>query len=188
MTAHDPLWRRTARAVKRTPERMLHASRRAAATRRVQALVGPQRLLFVCFGNICRSPYGHYRAQQMLAGTPHLVRSGGFVGPGRHSPDEAQEAARERQLDLAAHISGPLPASLVRDSTLIVVMDEEQATRINVLLDGAPAAVELLGDFDPEPIETRVVLDPWGKPLEDFRRCYARIDRCLDVLIGALRR
>lgn len=188
MSDHTPLWRRAARAAKHTPDRLRHAARRDAAIARVRALRGEQRLLFVCYGNICRSPYAHYRAEQMLSGSRHRVRSGGFVGPDRHSPPEAQAAALERGVDLAAHISGPLPAALVQDSTLIIVMDEDQAQRITGLLAGATGAVELLGDFDPVPIETRVVLDPWGKPIDEFRTCYARIDRCLDLLIGALQR
>jgi protein-tyrosine phosphatase len=187
MNSPDPLWRRVARTIRRTPERVLHPWQHARALLSVRALSGPQRLLFVCLGNICRSPYAHYRAAALLAGTEHTVRSGGFVGPGRASPHEAQIAALGRGIDLSPHISGLIPKELVRDSTLIVVMDERQSHWIHALLAGSSANVVLLGDFDPEPIQARAVLDPWKKPLEEFEYCYARIDRCVETLVAALK-
>jgi protein-tyrosine phosphatase len=187
MSTPDPAWRRIARTLKRTREQLLHPMRRAAALRTVAALQGPQRLLFVCLGNICRSPYAHQRAATLLASTAHTVRSGGFVGPGRRAPDEAQAAALERGIRLADHVSAPLPESLVRESTLIVVMDEPQSRRVRSMLGRDSAAVVLLGDFDPHSIETRIVRDPWKKPVEEFRHCYSRIDRCVEALVCALK-
>jgi len=115
----------------------------------------------------------------MVAGAN--VDSAGFIGPGRSSPERAQEAARQRRLDLSLHVSKVVTGEIARPHDLIVVMEPRQrgALRRHV---GATAPVVNLGDLDPEPAEMRAILDPWGKDLEVFQSSFARIDRCLAEL------
>ncbi|MFW6193280.1 MAG: hypothetical protein ACOC83_07315, partial [Gemmatimonadota bacterium] len=97
-----------ARWVRWLPDRVLHPLRRRRARREVRtsAFAGP--VLFVCQGNICRSPYA---AGAFLRALPDgwrtrvAVSSAGFVGPGRGSPTTALRVASRRGVDLTAHRS-----------------------------------------------------------------------------------
>jgi protein-tyrosine-phosphatase len=46
--------------------------------------------------------------------------------------------------------------------------------------------VIVLGDLDPEAIETRTIRDPIGQSEAVFAASYSRIERCLDGLVSAL--
>ncbi len=49
----------------------------------------------------------------------------------------------------------------------------------------ARSAVIVLRDLDPHPITTRVTPDPYVRAPEEYNRAFDRIDRCLEVLLGA---
>jgi protein-tyrosine phosphatase len=175
------------RKLRHLPDRLLHASRREAARQAAARSGRPVHVVFACHGNLCRSPYAAARALHLLKADPQArVSSAGLVSQGVPSPPEAVRAARERGLDIEGHRSRPLLTELVRGATLLVVMDEAQRRAVTELRGAPPGRVVLLGDFDPKPISTREVTDPLERPVEEFRACYERIDRCVENLVGAL--
>ena len=174
---------RAARLARHLPDRMLHRRRRQSAARRLASRPRPAAMLFICHGNICRSPFAEASARRRLPAATR-VESAGFIGPDRPSPPEAVAAAAELGMDLTPHRSRVLTPEMLRAADLVLVMDAGQRQR---LLLGRPALAErifLLGDFDPEPIERRAIPDPVEKPVEAFRSCYARIERCTSLLCG----
>jgi protein-tyrosine phosphatase len=175
--------RRLARAVRHTPDRLLHGRRRR---QQLAALTGlqPRTVLFVCLGNICRSPYAA-SAFERMAGPAVRVVSAGFIGPGRPVPEAGQKAASVRGLDLSAHRSQFLTEELVSEADLIVVMDDSQRRGIAQRF-GRQDRVVVLGDLDPWPIDTRTVRDPYNQPDHVFEAVYARIDRTVASLADAL--
>lgn len=180
------------KSVRHLPDRIRHASRRSAAIERLtNAAPWRGNVLFVCHGNVCRSPFAEVLFSQRMraAGitTPRwAVISAGFVGPGRPSPAEAIAAAARVGLDLTANRSKLLTAESVHESSLIVVMAAEQAKRIRSTFAVDAAKLLVLGDLDPLPIETRSIRDPWKGSFEVFDESYARIDRCISVLIDCM--
>src|SRR5207245_1676219 len=115
-----------ARALRRAPERRLHAWRRRAALVQLAQLGVPRSVLFVCHGNICRSPYAAYAFRQRIPpmfATAMRVDSAGFVGPGRPSPGTAIESAAHRGVDLSPHRARVLTRQRVEDSDVVVVME-----------------------------------------------------------------
>ena len=178
--------RSLAREALRYSERLLHPWRRRAALRRLGHASVPRTVLFVCHGNICRSPYAAAVARKLLPATV-AVESAGFVGPDRPSPPEAVAVAAERGLDLVPHRSQLIEIEHLRDVDLVIVMDEQQRHR---LVDARPVIagrVVLLGDLDPVPIAQRAVPDPVEQPADVFRTCYDRIDRCVGALAALWR-
>ncbi len=107
--------------------------------------------------------------------------SAGFVGPGRRSPDNALARADRGGLDLSQHESTLLSAERVLGATFIVVMDSRQKRAIRRRFSLPPGRVLVLGDLDPNPIETRAIRDPWGQPDEVLAASYDRIDRCINA-------
>jgi len=182
------LWR-AARTLRRLPERRLHAFRRRRALAQLRAGPLPQRVLVLCYGNICRSPYAAALLEQELGRSKQTaisVESAGFAGWGRPCPPMALEVAAAHGLDLSNHGSRPiaLPAASVSD--LIIVMDRPQASAVRRIFGPAHRHVLMLGDLDPEPIDTREIQDPFDQPKEAYELCYARLNRCVHQLVDAL--
>jgi protein-tyrosine phosphatase len=146
----------------------------------------PRSVLFVCYGNICRSPYAAATFLRLLPPPwreETRVQSAGFIGPGRGSPPEAVKVAAARGLDLTAHRSELITPERAAGAALIVVMDRAQQRAVCARYGKSPREVLILGDLDPQPIETRPIQDPWDQPAAVFEECYSRIDRCLRVLV-----
>ena len=174
------------RGLRHAPDRFLHRLRRRAAQRALRTRPWPRTILVVCHGNICRSPFAAGLLSRALGPTGTLVASAGFVGPGRVVPAEGSIAAARRGIDLSAHRSQLLTPVLAAEAQVIVVMDATQQRMVCERFGRFPSDVILLGDLDPEPIDTRAIHDPIDQPLAAFERSYARIERCADAFIAAL--
>lgn len=175
---------RVGRVLRHGPDRAAHAVRRAAAKRTVEG-VGQDAVLFVCHGNICRSPFAAGVFASLSAEAfpnPPGVSSAGFVSPGKPAPPQAIAAAARRGIDLTGHRSRLLTPRVVRDFTLVVVMAPEQAGPIRRLGSLAPSTL-VLGDLDPLPILNRTVRDPYGASDDVFDESYDRIQRCVRELV-----
>jgi len=179
--------RRLVRAIRRVPERLLHPSRHRDAHHQVGSRPRPRRILVVCHGNICRSPFAAVRLQALVEPLGVVVESAGFVGAGRPTPKEGIAAAQRFGVDLSEHRARVITAKLVLGVDLIVVMDARQAAAIrSMLTTGVPVLV--LGDCDPLFAETRAIADPVMQPVEAFLESYTRIDRCVRQLATMVRR
>jgi protein-tyrosine phosphatase len=179
--------RRFARWLRHLPDQVLHSRRRLAAQSRIAA-ARVRRILVVCHGNICRSPFGAALLQQRLAAAGFRgveVSSAGFIGPGRPPPATAIEAAAARGVDLAACRSRLLDERDFAEGTLVLVMNGSQLDAVRTLIRPGVVAV-MLGDLDPAPIQTRAIADPVDRPREMFDRVYERIDRCVGTLLDSL--
>jgi protein-tyrosine phosphatase len=115
------------------------------------------------------------------------VESGGFLGSDRPVPAEAATVATELGIDLSSHRSRPLMPDVVASADLIIVMDAAQHRAICAVFGRHPNDVIVLGDLDPEPIETRAIHDPVLQPVEIFKTVYQRIDRCVRALASVLK-
>lgn len=173
-------------------DRVAHPVRRRRARRTLRRIAdsggsgdGGIHLLFLCHGNICRSPYAAAFLGERIAaeGLGARVDSAGFIGPGRGSPPEAVEVAGERGVDLTGHTSELVTGRKMASADLIVVMEPRQARAVRGELEGARQAVVVLGDLDPEAAGRRAIRDPIFQPPEVFRETFARIDRCVEELV-----
>lgn len=188
-----PAWpagpRELLRRLRHAPDRWLHRRRRAAALARLRAEPLPTCILFVCEGNIFRSPFA---AGALGALLPEPVRdavritSAGFLGPGRPAPDGALAAAARRGVDLALHRSSLVSHAVVYGARLVVVMEPRQAWRIRMHFGVRGARVMVMGDLDPLPIRTRAVADPWEQDEAVIEAAYARLGRCAAAMAAAL--
>ena len=188
-----PAWsawpRQVLRRLRHAPDRWLHRRRRAAALARLRAEPLPTSILFVCEGNIFRSPFAAGALAALLP--PSLasavrIASAGFVGPGRPTPAGALAAAARRGVDLAPHRSSVLSHASLYGSRLIVVMEPRQAWRIRMHFGVRAARVMVMGDLDPLPIHTRAVADPWEQDEGVIEAAYARVGRCAAAMAAAL--
>jgi len=181
--------RAIARAVRYAPERLAHPLRYRRALETLGHMRFPREFLFVCHGNICRSPYAAAAFARALpddVAASVRIASAGFAGAERPAPAEAVRAAGRRGVDLAEHRSRLLASPDTPRGGLVIVMNQLQRDAVCRLLGRQPEDVIVLGDLDPDPIDTREIRDPWGAEETVFDASYARIDRCLDVLVRSL--
>jgi len=99
------------------------------------------RCVFVCRGNICRSPYAEQRALQLgLAAGSFGLRA---VAEG-HADPQAAAAAGRRGIDLRPHAASCMEAFVPRQGDLLIAMEPEQAHQLAARFP-APVQVTLLG-------------------------------------------
>jgi len=172
--------------LRRVPSRVLQRLRRQQAIKALRARRLPASVLVICHGNLCRSPFAAALLRRVVPRRGVRVDSAGFVGPGRPSPPHAVAAAGPYGVDLSTHRSELLTPHRVRAADVIVVMDPAQRREICDRFGRARRDVLVLGDFDPEPAETRRIRDPVEQPLVVFEESYARIERCVRELARAI--
>jgi len=166
------------------PDRLLHDRRHRRLARRLRASPRPQRILVVCFGNICRSPYFEAVLQRALPDVQ--VSSAGFLRAERPVPNESLVASQRRGLDLSRFRSRTVTRQLTDAADLVIVMDAHQARRLIHDLHLPAARVVVAGDLDPVGAQPRPIRDPFRQPLEVFESSFDRIDRCAATLVALL--
>lgn len=147
------------------------------------------KLVFVCSGNLCRSPLAAVIAEHKLAQArvEAIVTSAGTLGiQGARPPKEALDAAAEVGLSLAAHRSQGISALLLKAATHVVVMAPIHEQELIAKDPNAAGKIRRLWEFASPPGRLPEIADPVGKSLEEFRRCRADLEQCLDGFIRSL--
>lgn len=143
-------------------------------------------VLFLCHGNICRSPMAERYAR--LSDVTDVARftSAGFVSAdGRPSPQLAVEAARPYHVDLSTHRSTRVTADQLAECDVAFVMDVRNYRRVRDEFGDAVHKTWFLGAFDPA--GDAVVEDPHGGGRRAFERAYRAITSAVESLLLALR-
>jgi protein arginine phosphatase len=120
------------------------------------------RLLFVCTGNLCRSPMAAALAEDLgrTAGLDLEVRSAGTRAvPGDPAPAHVRAVCRELGLDLEGHRATRLDADLLRWAGQVLVMQPDHGVAARELVPDLPEGriVHLAGLVGKDQIE-----DPYG--------------------------
>jgi protein-tyrosine phosphatase len=148
----------------------------------------PRSILFICKGNICRSPFADRLAKKMFDGVPGhkpgIDSAGLEVKMPCASPKNAVEAAAGFGIDLEDHRSKPFQAEMCAEFDMIVAMETGQYKGLVKKFADSQAKFFLLPFFEnnstrPGGYERYNLSDPYGKSLEEFNRCFRRIERCI---------
>ena len=124
------------------------------------------RVLFVCTGNICRSPFAEVVARS--AGHVDVESAGLAAYAGAQPTADAIAVARELGYDLSSHQARPLTAEMLERADVVVGMTASHVSALG-------GRARLLGDAD--------VDDPIGRGPDAYRRAYAQIERDVRALL-----
>ena len=125
-----------------------------------------KKLLFLCSGNICRSPFAAQLAKTELA--QYQIDSSGFHNTvGRHPPDDIVNVARSMGVDVSQCQSSRLTAQQIAHVDLILVVDLSNYERLANEFPQALAKTLLLGLFKPRPSVS--IRDPYQSPESEIR-------------------
>lgn len=166
-------------------DRVLFPHRHKAACRRLAKGQRPRRILVVCHGNICRSPYLQAVLQRSLPDV--TVTSAGFFGSDRPVPEISVALSAQRGLDLSGYRSRPITQSKISDADLVIVMDAEQARQVTRTYRVKRERIVIAGDLEPIFGTTRAIRDPWNQSIEVFESSFDRLDRCAATVVSVLR-
>jgi protein-tyrosine phosphatase len=136
-------------------------------------------VLFVCLGNICRSPLAEaaFRREARLAGLDIVIDSAGtgnwHVG---HAPDPRAQAAALRQgVDIADYRARQVMSADFGLFTHIVALDAQNLADLEALRpDGATARLSLLLDHVPGR-QGQSVADPYYGDDEAFELAWSEV-------------
>jgi protein-tyrosine phosphatase len=147
-------------------------------------------ILFVCTGNICRSPFAEGLLKNML-GEKELkgvvVDSAGLLAlPGNAATPLAQQAAREFGVDLSSHRAKSVSESLVNWSDLVLAMEKPHEETLLSAVPGTAGKVLLLRHFGRHGSRRRGIADPYGLQYEAYRFCFLDIEDAVSGLVEYL--
>jgi protein-tyrosine phosphatase len=146
------------------------------------------KILFVCLGNICRSPLAKGILADKIKGL-HLdieVDSCGFESFHRGDPADARSVAvaAAHGIDLSDHRARMFTARDFDQFDRIYVMDRSNYN--DVMGVARDTADEQKVDFIlnlSAPGENRPVPDPWYGGKENFEKVYRMLDEACDILV-----
>jgi len=131
------------------------------------------RILFVCSGNICRSPFAEVLARDLTDRADLEFASAGTIAlNGNPASAPGIAVAAELGVDLSDHRATHLTADVLASTDLVYAMEEEHVASVLALDPGA--RVELLSrDGEPMP-------DPYGGDRIEYLASYALIAAALE--------
>jgi protein-tyrosine phosphatase len=138
-----------------------------------------RRLVFVCRGNICRSPFAQAVAESLGVDSTSF---GIDAQDGAMPPGVAVRIAREHGFDVSRHRAAHAAKVETLLSDLIVAFEPAHLAALPAACVGHRT---LLGVWSPRP--TLYIHDPHGAPPEHFDRCFRTIEMAVEALAAHLR-
>jgi protein-tyrosine-phosphatase/predicted ATP-grasp superfamily ATP-dependent carboligase len=129
-----------------------------ALLRRLKAAGGPSTIVFLCHGNICRSPLAAALAENKQSGV--AIDSAGFhEQTGRSCPQKILRIGTAFGIDLSSHRSVRITRDQLANADLVIAMDLENLNRLGQEFPEMAHRTTLLGLFGRP--ETLAIADPY---------------------------
>jgi protein-tyrosine phosphatase len=139
------------------------------------------RIVFVCKGNVCRSPYAEASLRSMGFNTTSCGLDVQVVSP---PPETAVVVARERGVDVAGHQSRSIHSLVLGPADCLVAMSVEHLSQLSEYGRTSGSQVTLLGIWCKK---ARLrIRDPFGCDEKSFVESFDLIDQGIRGLVGCL--
>lgn len=146
------------------------------------------RLIFVCWGNICRSPMAERVARRMAdeRGLSVEVESYGISSEesGHGIDRRAARVLQEHGYDAGHHRARRISAQDLADGAFVVAVEPFHVSRLKGL--SPTAEVRLLNDFNPAKPKGQELIDPWYGDQDGFYDTLADIEAAMPGILDAV--
>lgn len=155
--------------------------------------VSPKSILYVCKGNICRSPFAERLMKKLVEKRSNdllTIRSAGIDATVMNPPlKEAIDSAKIFGISMDDHRSRRLTQELIKGSDMIVVMEVEHLKQLEEAYPGSKGRCFLLSMFSHDKrrgasyYSKYNIADPYGENIDQFILCYEKIEMCINNLL-----
>jgi RpiB/LacA/LacB family sugar-phosphate isomerase len=142
-------------------------------------------ILFVCTGNVCRSPMAEGLLRQALRDDPNVrVLSAGLGAlDGQPATEASVDVMIELGIDISRHTSQSLRVPLIEAADFIFTMTRQQQDAIQAIYPMAAEKTFLLREFENAEVIGKDIADPIGQPIEVYRRTRDQIRAAMPSII-----
>lgn len=141
-------------------------------------------VLFVCKGNLCRSPFAANAARRLWPQTIEVASAGTHARAGTAPPRAAIEHARALGIDLGEHRAAELTSAAVERADWVLVFDAANMTAVRARFPWARSKLRPLARVLGR--GPSAVADPFGGSFGDYRRCFEHVWSCLAAVAEEL--
>ena len=147
-----------------------------------------KKIMFVCSGNICRSPMAHVymkkKVEELGFEDEIFVDSCGvFAYTGEKATDYAKEAIIEYGADLSNFEATNIKDTKIYEYDLVFGLTEKHKEIILSLYPMLEGKVFTLKEYADEKNKYIDIDDPWGLSLEVYKKCAKEIVENVDKII-----
>lgn len=150
----------------------------------------PQKVLFVCTANICRSPVAEVIFNSLAAdrGLPYRAESAGTAAvKGKHISSNAAIALGEMGFFAEGHRSNPVSETVLRSSSLVLTMTPQHIYRVQNFPVDLEDKLRLLTHYA-NPGRAENITDPYGHTLAVYRTSVHQIFLYVESFVEHLSR
>lgn len=153
---------------------------------------GTRSVVFVCWGNICRSPMAERVAERLASerGLDDLVFTSAATSReeiGAPIDDRAVEVLQRHGYRTDGHAAHQITRDEIESADLVLAMEDIHLTKMRAIAPDADN-LRLLTDFDPDATPGQGIDDPWYGPEAGFERTLASVEAAVPGLLDHLDR
>jgi len=144
------------------------------------------RIIFVCIGNVCRSPFAEHvlLSDTTLSGI-EVLSCGVRTSGGTKANPQGLETAKTFGIDLTGHASIPFSSIDLNERDLLVGMEPEHIKGLPEGRVSCGAQLTLLGVWGPR--ACLYIQDPYGRSDKYFHNCYCFIQEAVKGLSNGIK-